>query len=102
MNGVEEQEQSMLLVASVCWAVFIGVWALGALYNARYAPTTIKRPPSIVVQPWQGWIVAAAAVVLLHAFVPSAIWTAITYKSDWLAAVGLVLLIASTLFTLWA
>ena len=93
----------MLLVAlSVCWAVFIGVWALGALYNARYAPATIKRDSSIAVQPWQGWIVAAAAVVLLQAFVPSTLWTAITFKSDWLAAAGLVLLIGSTLFTLWA
>ena len=43
----------MLVVAtSVCWAVFIGVWALGALYNARYAPATIKRDSSI--KPWQG------------------------------------------------
>ena len=91
----------MLLVAmSVCWAVFMGVWALGALYNARYAPATIKRDSSI--KPWQGWIVAAAGVVLLQALVPKSIWAAITFKSDWLAAFGLVLLIGSTAFTLWA
>ncbi|HET6320190.1 MAG TPA: methyltransferase, partial [Chloroflexota bacterium] len=89
----------MLLVAmSVCWAVFIGVWALEALYNARYAPATIKRDS----RPWRGWIVAAAGVVLLQALVPKSIWAAITFRSDWLAAIGLVLLIGSTLFTLWA
>ena len=70
----------MLVALSVCWAVFIGVWALGALYNACYAPATIRRDSSIAVQPWQGWIVAAAAVVLLQAFVPSTLWTAITFK----------------------
>jgi protein-S-isoprenylcysteine O-methyltransferase Ste14 len=93
----------MLLVAmSVCWAVFIGVCTLGALYNARYAPATIKRDSSMGLRPWPGWIVAAAGVALLQTLVPRSIWAAITFRSDWLAAIGLVLLICSTLFTLWA
>jgi protein-S-isoprenylcysteine O-methyltransferase Ste14 len=93
----------MLMVAmSVCWAVLIGVWALGALYNARYASATIIRDSSIGSRPWLGWIVAAAGVVLLQALVPKSIWAAITFRSDWLAALGLVLLVGSTLFTLWA
>ncbi len=93
----------MLLVAmSVCWTVLVGVWALGALYNARFAPATVKRDSSIHFQPWQGWIVAAAGVVLLQSLVPKSMWAAITFRSDWLAALGLVLLIGSTLFALWA
>jgi hypothetical protein len=28
---------------SLCWGAFIVAWALGALYNARYAPRTVDR-----------------------------------------------------------
>jgi len=85
---------------SVCWTLFIGVWALGALYNARFAPATIKRDSGI--KAWPVWIVSAAGVVLLQTLVPKGIWAATVFRSDWLAAVGLVMLIGSTLFTLWA
>ncbi|HYW89638.1 MAG TPA: isoprenylcysteine carboxylmethyltransferase family protein [Chloroflexota bacterium] len=87
---------------AVCWAVLIGVWAFGALYNARYAPAAIKRDRNMRFGPWLGWIVAAAGVVLLQTLVPKSMWTAITFRSDWLAVPGLVLLICATLFTLWA
>jgi len=87
---------------SVCWAIFIGAWALGALYNARYAPATIKRDARIQLKSWLLWITCAAGVLLLRALVPQSMWPDLTFKSAGLTILGLVLLIGSTLFTLWA
>jgi len=92
----------LLLAMSVCWAVFIGAWALGALYNSRFAPATIRRESRVSLKPWQLWIVSAAGVLLLQTLVPRSMWAAITFRSDWLSALGLVLLIGSTMLTLWA
>src|SRR5215813_3400702 len=92
----------MMVALSVCWAVVIGAWMLGALYNARFAPGTIRRDVSINLKPWELWILSAAGVLLLQALVPKSMWAAITFGSDWLSALGLVLLIGSTLLTLWA
>ena len=87
---------------SVCWAIFIGAWALGALYNARYAPATIKRDARIQLKSWLLWITCGAGVLLLRALVPQSMWPDLTFRSEGLTILGLVLLIGSTLFTLWA
>jgi protein-S-isoprenylcysteine O-methyltransferase Ste14 len=87
---------------SLCWGVFIVTWALGALYNARYAPRTVGGGPAFGFRWWQGWLVAAAGVLLVVAFVPRSVWATVTYRSDVLSGIGLVILIGSTLFTLWA
>jgi protein-S-isoprenylcysteine O-methyltransferase Ste14 len=87
---------------SVCWGVFIVTWALGALYNARYAPRTVDRDGWLGFRWWQGWLVAGAGVGLVVAFVPRSMWAAVTFRSDVLAYIGLVVLVGSTLFTLWA
>jgi protein-S-isoprenylcysteine O-methyltransferase Ste14 len=92
----------LLVVVAACWAAFVGVWAFGALYNARYAPATIKRDSGLRFAPWLGWILAAVSVLLLRAFVPRSMWTAPTFTSDWLSVLGLLLLVGATLFTLWA
>ena len=53
-------------------------------------------------QPWQGWIVAAVGVLLVQAFVPRSVWATFSYRNDVLADVGLVILVGSTPFALWA
>jgi protein-S-isoprenylcysteine O-methyltransferase Ste14 len=93
----------MLLDASyICWGLFIGIWAIGALYNARYAPRTVSRDSWSSVRPWQGWIVGAVLVLLVRAFVPTSVWAAFSFRNDVLADIGLAILVSSTLFTLWA
>jgi protein-S-isoprenylcysteine O-methyltransferase Ste14 len=93
----------MLLAATyLCWGLFIGAWAIGALYNARYAPRTVSRDSRFGLQPWQGWIVAAAGVWLLQTLVPRSTWAAVSFRNDLLADVGLVILVGSTMFALWA
>jgi protein-S-isoprenylcysteine O-methyltransferase Ste14 len=41
-------------------------------------------------------------VLLVRAFVPSSVWEAFSFRNDMLADIGLVILVGSTLFTLWA
>lgn len=93
----------MLIIATgVCWGVFIGAWAIGALYNARYAPKTVSRGSMLGFSPWQGWILGGVSVWLLQEFVPRSMWAAVSFRNDALADTGLVILIGSTAFTLWA
>jgi protein-S-isoprenylcysteine O-methyltransferase Ste14 len=93
----------MLVAAiAICWGLFVGVWIIGALYNTRYAPRTVSREWRPWFQPWQGWIVAVVGVLLVQAFVPRNVWATFSYRSDVLADVGLVILVGSTLFALWA
>jgi protein-S-isoprenylcysteine O-methyltransferase Ste14 len=87
---------------AACWGVFIATWALGALYNARYAPRTVSTDAKLGFRWWQGWIVAGVGVSLLQAFVPRSVWAALTFRSDGAAWAGLVILISSTIFALWA
>jgi len=93
----------MLLAAIyICWGLFIGVWVFGALYNARYAPPTVSRDWLPGPRPWPGWIVVAAGVLLVLAFVTRSVWTAFSFRNDVLADIGVVILVGSTLLALWA
>jgi protein-S-isoprenylcysteine O-methyltransferase Ste14 len=86
----------------VCWGLFIGIWAIGALYNARYAPRTVSRDSWSSFRPLQGWSVGVVGVLLVGVFVPGSVWAALSFRNDVLAAVGLVILVGSTVFTVWA
>jgi protein-S-isoprenylcysteine O-methyltransferase Ste14 len=86
----------------ICWGLFIGIWAIGALYNARYAPRTVSRNAWPGFRPWQGWILAAVGVLLVQAIVPRSVWAGFSFRNDVLADLGLVILVGSTLFALWA
>jgi protein-S-isoprenylcysteine O-methyltransferase Ste14 len=87
---------------ALCWGAFIVTWALGALYNARYAPRTVGGDAWLGPRWWQGWLVVAAGVGLVVAFVPRSVWATVNFRSDVLSGIGLVVLTGSTLFTLWA
>lgn len=82
-----------------CWLTFLAVWALGALYNARRSPSVRKRG-----QPLQRWSIVAGIVVAVtvNALLPHGTWDPITVRVQWLRAVGAVVLIAATGFTIWA
>src|SRR5258708_30144190 len=79
----------------ICWGLFIGVWALGAFYNARYAPRTVSRDMWPGSRPWLGWIIVAGAL-LVQAFVPRRLWAAFSFRNEVLTDIGLGILVGST------
>jgi protein-S-isoprenylcysteine O-methyltransferase Ste14 len=80
---------------STCWLLIGLVWAAGAAYNARRAPATKVRSA-----PGQVLLYAVVLSVVLQT--PQAEWRWITVDVPWLRALGLVLLVLATAFTLWA
>lgn len=81
-----------ILVA--CWAVFAGVWVVGSLYNRRHSGAIEKRGKFV-------WLPVFVAATVL-AFLPEGIWRPFVICVPWLTAVGVVLLVGSTAFTIWA
>ena len=82
---------------AACWALWAVVWVGGALYGARRAPAVARRGlPSTM---WLGVIVVGW--LLLRAL-PATEWTFPTVRTVWLRALGAVVLVGATAFTLWA
>lgn len=93
-------EPAGLAVVYVCWSVFCLVWLVGLLYNARHAPPVARRgsPRSSLVS----GLVVVVVLAALRAAVPPAAWQAVAYRAVWLGALGTVLLVAATVFIVWA
>ena len=82
---------------AICWSVFAVVWIVGHVYNKRHSPAVTRRTLGNT-----RWLVMGAAVVILLRFVPPTDWQDLSVHSAWLRWPGLVLLVGSTVFTLWA
>jgi protein-S-isoprenylcysteine O-methyltransferase Ste14 len=93
---------SIFTIAYVCWGIMLAVWVFGALYNQRYAPRAEATWASANLVRVPGFFLAAIAVFLIERFVPRSVWAPITFHSEPLAIAGLVLLVVSTAFTVWA
>ncbi|MGH3673513.1 MAG: methyltransferase family protein [Pseudonocardiaceae bacterium] len=85
------------MIVSVCWGLFALVWLAGAAYNARRAPAVRERSADVST-----WLIGLAAVLVLVRLVPAGIWRPITVEARWLVVPGVVVLVAATVFTLWA
>ncbi|HEX4100968.1 MAG: isoprenylcysteine carboxylmethyltransferase family protein [Pseudonocardiaceae bacterium] len=85
------------LTVTVCWGLFALVWLAGALYNSRRAPAVRERSKAI-----SPWFIGPVAVVVLGRLVPTQFWRSITVDIGWLGVLGIVVLVVSTAFTLWA
>ncbi len=83
-------------VTAACWVLVVAIWIVGAL-RLRHAPS--PRQPLEDRALWRIGVVVAAVLVFgvaapdLHR---------ITVRSWWVEVPGGVILVASTLFTLWA
>jgi protein-S-isoprenylcysteine O-methyltransferase Ste14 len=86
-----------MAATTICWGLFALAWMAGAAYNARRAPAARTRST-----PSFAWIVGAAAVWLIFRTVPASDWRWLTVQSSWLRALGLLVLLVATPFTLWA
>lgn len=81
----------------LCWAAFLIVWSAGAIYNAFKAPAAQKRSGGLFS--WGLGIILVCAALFLS---PPSLWKFLTFDIFWLRMLGLILLLASTAFTLWA
>ncbi len=81
------------------WGLVGLVWMVGALYNALFGP-------KVVEERWGArasvWLVGLILFVLFDRILPRNWWTAITFQSDWFWEAGVLILVLSTAFVLWA
>ncbi len=89
------------LVLVGCWGAFGVVWIGGAIYNAVKAPAIVRRSDSSL----QAWLLGGAlvlAVLVIYSLVPAGVWKVLTVNAAWFVILGAVVLVAATVFTLWA
>jgi protein-S-isoprenylcysteine O-methyltransferase Ste14 len=85
----------------ITWGLVGVVWAMGALYNALLGPKVVER------QRWAAdglnWFIRGAVLFLLITrILPEELWKPFTFQSPWLWTAGVIILVLSTLFILWA
>lgn len=85
---------------AVCWGAFVLTWVGGALYNASRGPRQRTRAPlprlALVL------VIACAIFFAIFRAVPTHTWRALELRSPWGTGIGLVIVLGSTVFTLWA
>lgn len=93
---------------AVCVGVVVVVWVAGALYNAFHSPHSAshaprERPRS---QPGltagDGGLIGVAVVCVGLAIVGRRYFDDLAVGASWVRVLGLAVLVASTIFTLWA
>jgi len=95
-----EQQLTVAVALSVCWSLVVVSWVAGALYNAARGPARrrrrVRQPATVLV------IVVIILAVVVARLVPDSAWQLLAWNAWWIVALGLVVLAASTAFTLWA
>jgi len=85
------------IATGICWGVVLVVWLVGAVYGIRKAPG--RRQGASTDALWR--VGAVLAMILLLRFGRHDL-NRTTDHSLWIELPGLVLLVSSTAFTLWA
>ena len=81
-------------VSAACWGVVIVVWIVGGIDNARKAPKVESKPRPRLI-PIALFIALILVLTRIH-------WDALSFDSSGLAVIGAVVLVASTVFTIWS
>ncbi|HYU76366.1 MAG TPA: isoprenylcysteine carboxylmethyltransferase family protein [Ktedonobacteraceae bacterium] len=84
-------------ILGLCWGLFCLVWLIGAIYNALKAPAVRKRSGL-----FSTWIVGIVLFVVVAWFIPHSFWRLLIFDTPWLRVIGIICLLLSTAFTLWA
>jgi protein-S-isoprenylcysteine O-methyltransferase Ste14 len=84
------------IATSVCWGLVVVTWIAGALYWARRSHGTRQRSSRAF---WSMVLIVGSILVVHRIWHDSA---DVTDHSLWITLPGLVLLVASTGFTIWA
>jgi protein-S-isoprenylcysteine O-methyltransferase Ste14 len=82
---------------AICWGAFCLVWLVGAIYNAEKSPAVQRRS-----SPFSMWIVGLALYAVAVWFIPDNVWAHLSIDAPWLRVLGILCLLFSTAFTLWA
>ncbi len=93
---------------AVCVGVVVVVWVAGALYNAIRSSRSASHAPH--ERPWSqpgltagdGGLIGVAVVCVGLAMVSRSQFGGLVIGALWVRVLGLVVLVASTVFTLWA
>lgn len=83
----------------ITWGLVGAVWLVGALYNALFGPKVVEQRRMA-----QGLerLVGLALFILATRVLPGSFWTSITFQSPSLRTAGVIILVLSTGFVLWA
>src|SRR6266705_3403243 len=84
---------------AVCWGGVAAVWIAGAVYNVSRGPRARTRAPAVTRLPV---VIIVLAAWLLFGLVPGSDWPSLTVETLWVRIPGLVILVCSTVCTLWA
>lgn len=84
-------------ILGICWGLFCLVWIIGAIYNFWKAPAVQKRSGPL----WM-WIIGIVLFAVGESFIPYRFWTLLTFDTSWIRVIGIICLLLSTAFTLWA
>lgn len=83
----------------LCWGAFGLLWASGAVYNAFWGPQIVKKN----FQSWRYWSLGVLLIYLIFRhLIPQYVWIPLRLHIQWVQILGAIILIFSTLFTLWA
>ena len=82
---------------AACWLAFAVVWLISAIYNQSRAPAQRQRS-------WYGTGVLPVVLIstVVRLAVPRADWQSVTFYAPWARFLGLAILVAATVLTLWA
>src|SRR5689334_13976647 len=83
---------------AACWGTVLVAWVAGAIYNVAHASRERIRAESASVEDVAALLVCAVVVLVTRRLGAQYL----SFGAAWVRAVGLVVLIASTLFALWA
>lgn len=87
------------LIIWLCWGAFGLLWIGGAIYNAFWGPKIVQKN----FQLWRYWLIGALLMYLISRhLIPRSVWIPFHLNIPWLQLLGVIILIACTLFTLWA
>ena len=90
-------DQVVIVASAACWGIVVIVWLAGALYNARYAPKEPIRADR-GGHAGRGHVLACSIILIFgRGFVQN-----LVVDAAWVRFLGVVVLIGSTAFALWA
>jgi protein-S-isoprenylcysteine O-methyltransferase Ste14 len=89
---------------AVCVGVVVAVWVAGALYNALHTPHSASHAPRERTRsrPGSTALIVVAAVCAGLVIVGRGHFDGLAVGALWVRVLGLAVLVASTVFTLWA
>lgn len=83
----------------ITWGLVGAVWLIGALYNVLFGPRMVEQRRAAL---GLDQLVGLGLFVVATRVLPPNFWMPMTFSSPWLWTAGVILLLLSTAFVLWA